>query len=222
MLQSGLGDSRTTWHTVWPQLTAQHRVLALDRPGYGDSPSTTASRDPCQVARELHAVMQEAKLSPPYLLVGHSLGGLYQVAFARLYPTETAGVLLLDPTHPEHWATLQRETPGTAALLSGLRSTVFTATMRAEFDAQTQCLETLPPWPASVPARLLFSGRFGLLESPDYQRTLSQMRQDWQQRLSATAETVSASGHYLHHDAPQRVLQALEQLLATAIVKQGH
>jgi len=218
VLQSGLGDGRTTWHTVWPQLTARHRVFALDRPGYGDSPSTTAPRDPCQVARELHAALRDAKVAPPYLLVGHSLGGLYQVAFARLYPQETAGVLLLDPTHPEHWATLQRETPKTAALLSGLRDTVFTATMRAEFDAQAQCLNTLPPWPPAVPARLMFSGRFGPLEAADFQRTLMRLRQDWQQRLGATAETVSTSGHYLHHDAPQRVLQALEQLLVTAAV----
>ncbi|WP_088285781.1 alpha/beta fold hydrolase [Ideonella sp. A 288] len=218
VLQSGLGDGRTTWHTVWQQLTARHRVFALDRPGYGDSPSTTVPRDPCQVARELHAALRDAKVPPPYLLVGHSLGGLYQVAFARLYPAETAGVLLLDPTHPEHLATLQRETPKTAALLSGLRDTVFTATMRAEFDAQAQCLNTLPPWPPAVPARLLFSGRFGPLETADYQRTLSQLRQDWRQRLVATAETIPNSGHYLHHDAPQSVLQAVEQLLVTAAV----
>jgi pimeloyl-ACP methyl ester carboxylesterase len=216
VLQSGLGDGRTTWHTVWPQLTARHRVFALDRPGYGDRPSTTAPRDPCQVARELHAALLDAKLPPPYLLVGHSMGGLYQVTFARLYPADTAGVLLLDPTHPEHWATMQRETPSTAALLNGLRYTVFTATMRAEFDAQAQCLNTLPPWPSTVPARLLFSGRFGPLETADYQRALSQLRQDWQQRLGATAKTVPTSGHYLHHDAPERVLRSLENLLTAA------
>ena len=215
VLQSGLGDGRSTWNTVWPQLAARHRVFAADRPGYGDSPSTAAPRDPCQVARELHDTLHEAQVAPPYLLVGHSLGGLYQVVFARLYPQETAGVLLLDPTHPEHWATLQRETPNTAALLGGLRNTVFTPTMRAEFDAQSQCLDGLPPWPAKVPARLLFSGRFGPLEGADYQRTLSQLRLDWQQRLGAPADTVPGSGHYLHRDAPERVVQALELLLQT-------
>jgi pimeloyl-ACP methyl ester carboxylesterase len=218
VLQSGLGDGRATWHKVWPQLAARHRVFALDRPGHGDSPSTTAPRDPCQVARELRAALRDAKLAPPYLLVGHSLGGLYQVAFARLYPAETAGLLLLDPTHPEQWATLEREIPRTAALLSGLRNTVFTPTMRAEFDAQAQCLDTLPPWPAALPARLLFSGRFGPLETDEFQHTVKRLRQDWQQLLGATAETVSTSRHYLHHDAPERVLQTLEHLLATAAV----
>lgn len=214
VLQSGLGDGRTTWNTVWPQLTARHRVFALDRPGYGDSPATTAPRDPCQVARELHAALHDAKVPPPYLLVGHSLGGLYQFAFARLYPGETAGMLLLDPTHPEHWATLQRDTPKTAAMVTGLRNTLFTPAMRAEFDAQAQCLDKLPPWPSNLPARLIFSGRFGPLDNAEYQRVLMQLRADWQQRLGASAETVSNSGHYLHRDAPDRVVQALERLLS--------
>ena len=216
VLQSGLGDGRKTWNTIWPQLTASHRVFALDRPGYGDSPSTTAPRDPCQVARELHAALRDAKVPPPYLLVGHSLGGLYQVVFARQYPDETAGVLLLDPTHPKHWATLQRETPKTAAMVTGLRSTLFTPTMRAEFDAQVQCLDGLLPWPSEVPARLLFSGRFGPLETDEFQRTLMRLRLDWQQRLGASAETVPTSGHYLHRDAPERVVQALNRLLDEA------
>ncbi|MDP4302667.1 alpha/beta fold hydrolase [Leptothrix discophora] len=216
VLQSGLGDGRMTWSTVWPQLTASHRVFALDRPGYGDSPSTTSPRDPCQVARDLHAALRDAKVPPPYLLVGHSLGGLYQDVFARLYPDETAGLLLLDPTHPEHGATLQRETPKTAALLSGLRSTVFTPTMRAEFDAQAQCLDGLPPWPSGLPARLLFSGRFGPLDTDEFQHVLMRLRLDWQQRLGASAETVPTSGHYLHRDAPERVVQAIERLLNEA------
>jgi pimeloyl-ACP methyl ester carboxylesterase len=222
VLQSGLGDGRSTWNTVWPHLTARHRVFALDRPGYGDSPSTTAPRDPCQVARELRAALRDANVPPPYLLVGHSLGGLYQVVFARLYPYETAGVLLLDPTHPEHWATLQRETPKTAAMLTGLRGTVFTPTMRAEFDAQAQCLDGLPPWPPEVPARLLFSGSFGPLDTDEFQRTLMPLRLDWQQRLGASGETVSGSGHYLHRDAPDRVVQALERLLDAADKPQRH
>lgn len=212
VLQSGLGDGRATWQPLWPALTARHRVFAADRPGYGDSPASSAARTPCQAARELHTALHELQLPPPYLLVGHSLGGLYQVAFARLYPQETAGLLLLDPTHPDHAARLQRDAPAAAALLSGLRATLFTPVMRAEFDAQTQCLDSLPPWPTGLPARLLFSSRFSAVESEDYQRMLWSLRQDWQRQLAAPAETVPGAGHYLHHDAPARVVQALEHL----------
>ena len=102
-----------------------------------------------------------------------------------------------------------------SAVLAGLRATVFSATMRAEFDAQSQCLDTLPPLPAGLPARLLFSGRFGPLDGPDYQRTLQALRHDWQRQLAAPAETVPDSGHYLQREATSEVNQALEQLLRT-------
>ena len=213
VLQSGLGDGREAWKTMWPRLALRHRVVAVDRPGYGETPASGGPHDPCTAARRLHDTLREAQVPPPYLLVGHSLGGLYQVAFARLYPQETAGLLLLDPTHPSHWTMLQRDARPAAAVLASLRATAFSATMRAEFDAQSQCLDTLPPLPAGLPARLLFSGRFGPLEGPDYQRTLQALRHDWQRLLAAPAETVLGSGHYLQQEAPAEVNQALEQLL---------
>jgi pimeloyl-ACP methyl ester carboxylesterase len=213
VLQSGLGDDRTAWRAWWPRLTARHRVFAADRPGYGATPAWDGPHDPCTAARQLHRALRDARVEPPYLLVGHSLGGLYQVAFARMYPQDTAGLLLLDPTHPAHWTTLQRDARPAAAVLAGLRATVFSATMRAEFDAQSQCLDTLPPLPAGLPARLLFSGRFGPVEGPDYQRTLQALRHDWQRQLGAPAETVPDSGHYLQREATLEVNQALEQLL---------
>jgi pimeloyl-ACP methyl ester carboxylesterase len=214
VLQSGLGDGRSTWGGIWPQLIARHRVFAIDRPGYGDSPPSARPRDPCTVAAELREALREAQVPPPFLLVGHSLGALYQYAFARLYPQDTAGLLLLDPTNPAHWATLQRETPSTAVTLRGLRATVFTAAMRAEFDDQSVCmdrLETLPP--PTAPSRLLVSTRPGALEGEAFQSALQGLRRDWQQRLGLPAiEPVPNAGHYIHHDAPNLVLQAIDDL----------
>lgn len=214
VLQSGLGDGRSTWGGIWPQLIARHRVFAIDRPGYGDSPSSTRPRDPCSVATELREALREAGVPPPFLLVGHSLGGLYQYAFARMYPQDTVGLLLLDPTNPAHWATLQRETPSTAAALRGLRATVFTPAMRAEFDDQSVCLErleTLPP--PTAPSRLLVSARLGALEGEAFRSVLQGLRRDWQQRLGSPAiETVPNAGHYIHHDAPNLVVQAIDDL----------
>lgn len=214
VLQSGLGDGRSTWSGIWPQLIARHRVFALDRPGYGDSPASARPRDPCQVATELREALREAQVPPPFLLVGHSLGGLYQYVFARLYPQDTAGLLLLDPTNPAHWATLQRETPATAAALRGLRATVFTPAMRAEFDDQTVCLDRLETLPQpTVPSRLLVSTRPGALEGEAFRNALQGLRRDWQQRLGAPAiEAVSNAGHYVHHDAPHLVVQAIDDM----------
>lgn len=191
-------------------------MFAIDRPGYGDSPASALSRDPCQVATELREALREAQVPPPFLLVGHSLGGLYQYAFARLYPQDTAGLLLLDPTNPAHWASLQREAPATAAALRGLRATVFTPAMRAEFDDQTVCLDRLEALPQpTAPSRLLVSTRLGAFEGEAFRSVLQSLRRDWQQRLGSPAiEAVPNAGHYLHHDAPNLVVQAIDDMVA--------
>ena len=69
---------------VMEELASGQAVFAYDRPGYAGNPASEAPRDPCTVAAELRAQLRTAGLQPPYVLVGHSLGGLYQYVFARL------------------------------------------------------------------------------------------------------------------------------------------
>ena len=117
VLQSGYGDGKSVWQTVLPGLTHDFTVFAYDRPGYGANPDTTKPRDPCSIADEQRALLQASRVMPPYLLTGHSLGGLYQYVYAKLYPEEVSGVVLIDPTHPRNWQMLKTTAPGTAALL---------------------------------------------------------------------------------------------------------
>ena len=65
--------------------------------------STKASipRTGAMIVAELHAVLKKADVQPPYVLVGHSLGGLYLSLYARTYPEEVAGLILVDSSHPE-------------------------------------------------------------------------------------------------------------------------
>lgn len=102
VFQAGLGDDRRTWNDILPTLAAHYTLFALDRPGAGDSPAVDSPRDPCTIAAEQRAALRSAGLASPYILVGHSLGGLYQYAYASLYPQEVAGFVLIDPTHPRN------------------------------------------------------------------------------------------------------------------------
>jgi pimeloyl-ACP methyl ester carboxylesterase len=78
---------------------------------------------PCTQARELRAGLQAVGVAPPYLLVGHSIGGLYQHAFTRRYPEEVAALLLIGPTHPQHWSTMEREAPALSTFVRTMRAT---------------------------------------------------------------------------------------------------
>ncbi len=217
VLQSGLGDDRLPWAAVQHALQAHYTVLSYDRPGYGGSAGVAGARDACTVATELHALLATLGLQPPYILVGHSLGGLYQHAYARLYPQDVAGLVLLDPTHPQHWAAMKADVPAAATAIKVLRSTVFNAAARREFDDQAGCLERLQGAPApgaqTVPTRLLASTRFSAVEGADFQKMLERLRDDWLLMTAArTWQRVPDAGHYIQRDAPDAVVRAVQSL----------
>jgi pimeloyl-ACP methyl ester carboxylesterase len=218
ILQSGLGDDRSPWATVATKLAQTHAVFAYDRPGYGESAAGVEARDACTVASELHAMLGSLGLKPPYLLVGHSLGGLYQYAFARLYPADVAGLVLLDPTHPHHWQRMQADSPAMASLVRSMRATVFTSAMRREFDDQEKCidrLQSLPP--LNRPARVLVRTQFDLIERGGFEKMVHSLESDWLSLVGATEiERVEDSGHYIQKDQPARVAAAIEAVAAQA------
>lgn len=214
VFQSGLGDDRAPWAEVFRGLESRHTVFAYDRPGYGGSSAAAGPRDACSVAAETRAVLAAAGLKPPYILVGHSLGGLYQHVYARLYPQDVAGLVLLDPTHPLHWETLQRDVPTAASSVQALRATLFTAAARREFDDQAQCLDKLDAAVSrQAPTRILGSTRFSALEGQEFQRMITRLRDDWLRLTGAAAwSPVANSGHYIQRDAPAAVVRAIEDL----------
>lgn len=218
VLQSGLGDDASVWDALLPLLAPHYRVVRIDRPGYGAGAPSTAPRDPCTIADETRDRLVQAGIAPPWLLVGHSLGGLYQYVFARRHPDDTDGLVLLDPTHPAHWATMQQEAPGLATALRAMRTLAFSDTARAEFDAQAACLDSLDERaPLPRPTRVLVSDRPGPLENDSFRSMLRRLRQDWLQRLDAPGlQVVWDSGHYLQREVPQDVADAIDAVARDA------
>lgn len=97
------GGSRGTidkWGTVPELLSKEATVFVYNRPGYGASGIATTPRDGRTIIDELRGVLRQKGLRPPYVLVGHSLGGLYMQLFARAYPGEVKAVVLVDALYP--------------------------------------------------------------------------------------------------------------------------
>lgn len=216
VLQSGLGDGLSVWQAVQQRLPGTLSSIAYDRPGYGRSEPVDGDRSPCTIAAELHEMLLRSGRRPPYVLAGHSLGGLYQAAYAQLYPDEVAGLVLLEPTHPEHWATLQREVPMLAWTIRLARNG-FGAAMRREFDDQAACNDRLAALPMpDVPVRLLVRERYAGLEAGAFEGAMRRLQVDWAARLRTTAERMSGSGHYVQRDRPDAVAEAIIAVAATA------
>jgi len=100
VFESGLGTGAGGWGSVFPETAAITRACVWDRPGIGRSPARDrhAALD---TARDLLAALAAAGEAGPFVLVGHSLGGVYARIFAAAYRSEMAGVVLVDPFTPD-------------------------------------------------------------------------------------------------------------------------
>lgn len=101
VLDSGLGDSYVSWIKVQPQIAKFTRVCSYDRAGLGYSDESPRPRTSKVMAEELHTLLHNAGIAPPYVLVGHSMGGYNVRLFASFYRSEVAGMVLVDSSHPE-------------------------------------------------------------------------------------------------------------------------
>lgn len=101
VLDSGLGDSYVSWMKVQPQIAKFTRVCSYDRAGLGYSDNSPRPRTSKVMAEELHTLLHNGGVDPPYILVGHSMGGYNVRLFASLYRSEVAGMVLVDSSHPE-------------------------------------------------------------------------------------------------------------------------
>lgn len=100
ILDAGLGDDSLIWAKVQPQLSQQTTVCAYDRAGFGWSEPQPGRRDADSIAAQLHALLRVAHVPPPYILMGHSIAGLYVRAYAQRYSPELAGLVLVDGATP--------------------------------------------------------------------------------------------------------------------------
>jgi pimeloyl-ACP methyl ester carboxylesterase len=106
VLASGLGGSSPQWARITDGTAATSRVCAYDRAGLGWSDDAPAPQDAAAVARDLHELLAAAGESGPYVLTGHSTGGVYALTYAARYPEQVAGLVLLDSASPYQFTVL--------------------------------------------------------------------------------------------------------------------
>ena len=104
LLDAGLGEMSADWVLVQREVSDTTRVCAYDRAGMGWSEMGPEPRDAKRISSELHALLKGANIEGPYVLVGHSFGGMYMQTQATRYPDEVAGVALVDSSQPDQFS----------------------------------------------------------------------------------------------------------------------
>ena len=101
LLEAGGGGNVLEWSRVQPEVAKTTRVCSYDRAGLGWSELGPNPRAAAQIVRELHTLLQTAQVPGPYVLTGHSAGGLFVRLYASTYPADIVGMVLVDSTHED-------------------------------------------------------------------------------------------------------------------------
>lgn len=245
LIDGGIGDASANWLPIQKALSEELRVCVYDRAGYGMSDQGPGPRTSRQIVDELYQLITDAHIPGPYILVGQSFGGFTAQLFAKTYPRETAGVVLIESSHPQQAERLaeldlydaehreiitgrNNSLPEDASLLrkkwhmlNSRRKAVFTQMEELKYFQQSakEVIEAgpLPDMPLAVLSR-----EKRLLPTLENTHSMEDVWQDLQTELAHLNAQggqiiVPGSGHNIHLDAPDAVVAAIQRIYQTII-----
>lgn len=222
VFENGLGGRLQWWAEVLPAIARETTVFAYNRAGTGSSTEASTPRDGDAITEELRRNLRDIGMAPPYVLVGHSLGGLYMQLYARRYPQEVAGLVLVDSTHPEQ--------------LNGAGAKDNWPTwMKLMFDfslssAASRELEALPATGAAVLALPPFTGKPVVVlsaqkpmnETSALARDANAKRSDIVRLHPGAKQVWVDSGHAIPLEKPDAVIAAIREVLLSIQAVNAH
>lgn len=237
LIDYGIGGAAVEWRAIQAALARDTTVCVYDRAGYGWSDPGPSPRTAAQAAGEIAALADAEGWGEPLVLVGHSFGGFDVRHFAATWPDRVAGLVLLDSSlagtgvvdapqanfagrrHPMNDALLEEDVEdgdfAIARYLNSRRKAIFTQMDElghfAESGAQVAAAGPLPPVPLVVVTRDPAHG------APD--AAVEARWQEGQRALAAASpvgewRTAEGSGHEIHRDRPDVVIDAVRRVLA--------
>ena len=212
---NGLASSIGEWMPVVRRVSAQTRVFVYERRGNGRSPVIASARGSRVIAEELLEMLDDLSIDGPYVLVGHSLGAVYAQTFARLYPDEVAGLLLVDPSVEQLDRFMMGEDEETTMPPMTL---VFSPGAKAEFRGRRLAItdrDAAPPMPADIPITVLSAGRNMTGGYSELQEQVTAL----QSLMAADSDDgrhliVENSGHNIQKEAPHAIELEIARLVA--------
>ena len=230
VLETGLGAEAEEWAAVAAAVAPAARVVFYDRAGRGSSPPAHGPRSALDMVQDLNELLRMAGIPAPYLLVGHSFGGLIARLYADRYPKEVRGLVLSESMHEDQFDVFgplfPPESPSDSDDLRSIRyfwteGWRSSSSTREQIDfatslAQGRSVVSL----GNLPLHVISAGTYTHMPMvPPPARPFLQQRWDELQRRLAGLSSRSVytqapdSGHFLQRDSPAVVSAAIVQML---------
>ncbi len=225
VLISGFGGDTMSWRAVEPAIATRTRVCSYDRPGTGTSDAATSTATFSTQATDLYALLASVGEPGPYVVVGHSFGGVEAVTFASLFDDKVAGLVLIDAspiTWPASLCAVPDDGSEAAAILRGVCTGSFPPSGNSEqldvINAFAEAARIVSL--GSVPMAVITATRREVpadLAASEVDRLTAawnQGQQDWM-ALSSAAHLLSIddTGHHIQTDQPSIVIDEITRLL---------
>lgn len=213
VFENGLDGKMYWWNKVIPEISKDAATFAYNRPGYGSSDPVSTPRDGLHITDELKSLLSSEGLKPPYVLVGHSLGGLYMQLYARRYPEEVAGLILVDSTHPDQFKN-QGAIENWPAWFRVAFHMYLSSAAREEMDLinttgdEVSALPTLTGKPVIV-----LSAWQPMKEKSELADYANEKRKDIAHLYPGSKQVWVDSGHGIPIESPGTVIEAIREVL---------
>ncbi len=218
VFKNGSRNCIQRWATLLQQLPDNLNVYAYNRPGYCNSSSATTDRTSANLVNELRQSLRQQGLNPPYILIGHSLGGLYMQHFARQYPNEVKGLVLVDAVYPGllkkpdefPWYT---KTAMTLFMSGDMKDEIYKA------NASSEMIDSLPAIDHMPIVRLFNQPKSKIEDGSAKEIDLGMLNRDEKvitkiRNLYPRAKIVVAdSSHQMQETSPELVIQAIDDVI---------
>ena len=232
---TGLGGDMRSFSKIQFEISKITRTLSYDRAGLGKSEPIENQRSIDNMVKELNLILLQENIGPPYLLVGHSLGGYVLRLFTNYYPNNVAGLFFIDPAS-EEWREARRSIRNQqerAKYDSLLNSTDY-STMPDGIKREMQQLETNEALvkgidvPDNIPVTLITSTRFSQSEidggetSRDIALWVKLHKKMIESAPQARHLLTDKSGHDIHQDEPQLVISEIQKMILSIRASGDH
>lgn len=213
IFENGLGGRMEWWSKVLPEISRDTTTFAYNRPGYGNSDPVATPRDGLHIVDELRRLLRDKSMQPPYVLVGHSLGGLYMQLYARRYPEDVSALILVDSTHPQQLdgeGALQKQ----SFLLRGLLGVMITGAAKDELDLLPQTGKQVLNLPtlSGIPVFVLSASK-PLAEQSAVADDANAKRRDIARLYPGAKQVWVDSGHAIPLEKPEAIIAAIREAL---------